>query len=203
MSQHDDAEDVSEPGIGWQLALLRHCVHETRSLAGAIEGALAAFDPDGLNAGSGVVLSAGALGQVAEDVMELQDLADLAGVIAGGLPSRWDSLVLSAEDVGDEAELALRAGSGYRRSVALSACLLRHRSGFHALADALASEPGLVSRWGTLTVRELLTGFRDGDTALTRRVCVAAAIHPDTEWADLDAREVARVADALRGAADA
>jgi hypothetical protein len=97
----------------------------------------------------------------------------------------------------------LSAGSAHRRGVVLSAQLLTPRAGFGALADAITSDPSLASRWGVLTVHELLTAFRDCDALLVRRVCRAAGIHPDNEWLTLDPDARKRVGDALRSAADA
>jgi len=201
MNGPDDTERVIEPGIGWQLLRLRHAACEARAIAGDMEDELDAFDPDEVNAGSGVVMSLGELAHVAEQAHALQDLADVAGVIAGGLGRQLESVVLSAEDLAQGAQLALRAGSGDRASVVLSARMLGTRVGFAAVADAITTEPGLVSRWGTLTVRDLLAGFRDSEPALTRRMCVESGVHPDTEWASLDVAELDRLASQLRGAA--
>jgi hypothetical protein len=199
--QHDD--ETSRSALGWQLVLLRALVSHAGALTVGIEGRLDAFHPDALNGGQGVALSSAELNQVIDGALELQDLSDVIGVIAGSVASSDEPLVLSAEEIADEAACALSAGSAHRRGVVLSAQLLTPRGGFGALADAITSDTSLVSRWGSLTVRELLTAFRNDDALLVRRVCRFARIHPDDEWATLDLKAVARVADALRSAADA
>ncbi|HKG38108.1 MAG TPA: hypothetical protein VKB25_03895 [Conexibacter sp.] len=198
---HDD--DLPRASLGWQLVLLRALASHAGALANGIEGRLAAFDPEALNGGEGVALRSAELNQVVDGALELQDLADVIGVIAGSLPSAEELLVLSAEEVADEAARALRAGSAHRRAVVLSAQLLRPATGFPALADAITSDTSLVTRWDTLTVRELLTAFRDCDAPLLQRTCRAAGIQPDDEWATLEYDAVVRVATALRSAADA
>lgn len=199
--EHDD--ELPRATIAWQLVLLRALASHAGALAVGIEGRLNAFQPDALNSGEGVALSATELDQVIDGALELQDLADVIGVIAGSFRASDALLVLSAEEVADEAAHALRAGSAHRRGVVLSAQLLKPAVGFVALADAISSDTSLASRWGALTVRELLTAFRDCDDLLVRRVCRAARIHPDAEWATLEYDAVVRVADALRSVANA
>ena len=190
--------------LGWQLVLLRALASHAGALAVGIEGRLVGFHPDALHGGGdGVALSSAELSQAIDGALELQDLAEVVGGIAGGFPSPDEPLVLSAEEVADEAARALRAGSAHRRAVVLSAQLLTPQAGFGALADAITSDTSLVSRWGALTVRELLTAFRDRDALRVRRVCRAARVHPDDAWATLDFDAIVRVADALRSAADA
>lgn len=198
---HDD--EPSRTAIGWQLVLLRALASHAGALAVGIENRLEAFTPDALNEGTGAALSSGELGQVVEGALELQDLSDVVGVIAGSFPSHDELLVLSADEIAEEAARVLSAGSAHRRGVVLSAQLLTPRTGFGALADAITSDTSLVSRWGSLTVRELLTAFRDCEPLLIRRVCKAAGIHPDDEWATLSFDAITRVADAVRSAADA
>ena len=194
---HNDA--LPRAALGWQLVLLRALASHAGALAVGIEGRLDGFHPDALHGGDGVAVSSAELSRAIDGALELQDLAEVVGVIAGGFPSRDEPLVLSAE----EAARALRAGSAHRRAVVLSAQLLTPRVGFGALADAITTDTSLVSRWGVLTVRELLTAFRDRDALRVRRVCRAARVHPDDVWATLDFDAVVRVADALRSAADA
>jgi hypothetical protein len=198
---HDD--ELPRATLAWQLVLLRALASDAGALAAGIEDRLSAFRPDTLNSGEGVVLSAAELNQVIDGALELQDLSDVIGVIAGSFPAADALLVLTTEEVADEAAHALRAGSAHRRGVVLSEQLLTPAAGFAALADAISSDTSLVSRWGALTVRELLTAFRDCDDLLVRRVCRAARIHPDAEWATLEYDAVVRVADALRAAANA
>jgi hypothetical protein len=199
--EHDD--EVPQATLGWQLVLLRALASHAGALAAGIEGRLNAFQPDSLNSGASIALSASELNQVIDGALELQDLSDVIGVIAGGFPAADPLLVMSAQEVADEATRVLRAGSAHRRGVVLSAQLLTPSVGFAALADAISSDTSLVSRWGALTVRELLTAFRDCDDLLVRRVCHAARIHPDAEWATLEYDAVVRVADALRSVANA
>ena len=199
--EHDD--ELPRATLGWQLVLLRALASHAGALAVGIEGRLEAFHPDALNSGEGVALDSAELNQVVDGALELQDLADVIDVIAGSLPSADELLVLSAEEVADEAARALSAGSAHRRGVVLSAQLLTPGVGFPALADAITSDTSLVSRWGALTVRELLTAFRDCDALLLRRICRAARIHPDDEWATLEYDAVLRVAEVLRSAANA
>jgi hypothetical protein len=199
--EHDD--ELPRATLAWQLVLLRALASHAGALAIGIEGRLDGFQPDSLNSGEGIALSSAELDQVIDGALELQDLSDVIGVIAGSLPAADALLVLSAEEVADEAARALRAGSAYRRGVLLSAQLLKPAAGFAALADAISSDTSLVSRWGALTVRELLTAFRDCDDLLVRRVCRGARIHPDAEWATLEYDAVVRVADALRSVANA
>jgi hypothetical protein len=199
--EHDD--EVPRAALGWQLVLLRALATHAGTLAVGIERRLEGFHPDALNSGEDVALGSAELNQVVDGALELQDLADVIGVIAGSLPSANELLVLSAEEVAGEAARALSAGSAHRRGVVLSAQLLRPGVGFPALADAITSDTSLVSRWGALTVGDLLTAFRDCDALLVRRVCRAARIHPDDEWATLDYDAVVRVAGVLRSAANA
>lgn len=203
MDGHDDSEQVTGPGIGWKLVHLQHCARAARALAGDIEEALEAFDPPAINAGNGVVMSRGDLDRVAESSLALQDVVDVAAVIAGGLDAQREMVVLSAEDFAEEAERALRLGSGDRATILLSASLLSRQIGFPALADAITGEPGLVSRWGSLTVGELLTGFRDGDAGLTQLVCRESHVESRVEWSTLEVPELERLASQLRGAHDA
>lgn len=196
-------DDLPRASLGWQLVLLRALASHAGALAVDIEGRLDAFHPDALNSGEGVALSSAELNQVVDGALELQDLADVIGVIAGSLPSADELLVLSAEEVADQAARALRAGSAHRRGVVLSAQLLTPGVGFPALADAITSDTSLVTRWDALTVGELLTAFRDCDAPLLHQICRAARIHPDDEWASLEYDAVVRVATALRSAADA
>jgi hypothetical protein len=196
----DDDEEAARSALGWQLVLLRALASHAGALAVGIEGRLDAFHPDALMGGQPVALSSAELNQVIDGALELQDLSD---VIAGSFPSPDESLVLSKEEIAEEAARALSAGSAHRRGVVLSAQLLKPPVGFAALADAITSDASLASRWGALTVRELLTAFRDSDALLVRRVCRAARVHPNDEWATLDLGAVVRVADALRSAADA
>jgi hypothetical protein len=201
LQEHHD--ELPRATLAWQLVLLRALASHAGALAVGIEGRLDAFQPDALNSGEGVALSSAELNQVIDDALELQDLSDVIGVIAGGFPAADALLVLSAAEVADEAARTLRAGSAHRRGVVLSAQLLTPAAGFAALADAISSDTSLVSRWSALTVRKLLTAFRDCDDLLVRRVCRAARIHPDAEWATLEYDTVVRVADALRSVANA
>lgn len=198
---HDD--QPPRAALGWQLVLLRALASHASALSVGIEGRLDGFHPDALHGGGGVALSSAELGLAIDGALELQDLAEVVGVIAGGFPSLDMPLVLSAEEIADEAARALRAGSAHRRAVVLSAQLLTPNAGFGALADAITSDTRLVSRWGALTVRELLTAFRDRDALRVRRICRTARVHPDDVWATLDFDAVVRVADALRSASDA
>lgn len=198
--EHDD--EPLGAAVGWRLVLLRALASHAGALAVGIEGRLDAFTPDALNEGNGAMLGSTELHRVAEAGLELQDLSDVVGVIAGGLPSSGELLVLSAEEIADEAARVLSEGSGHRRGVVLSAQLLTPRMGFPALANAITSDTSLVSRWGSLTVRELLTAFRQCEPLLIRRVCRAAGIHPDDEWATLDFPTIMRVANTLRSATD-
>ena len=199
--QHDD--ETPRPALGWQLVLLRALASDAGALAAGIEGLLDAFHPDALNVGRGVSLSVTELNQVVDSALELQDLSDVLGVIAGSFPSPDAPLALTSEEIANEAARALSAGSAHRRGVVLSAQLLTPRVGFCALSDAITSDPSLPSRWGALTVRELLTAFRDSNALLLRPVCRAAGIYPDKEWSTLDLDALKRVGDALRSAADA
>jgi hypothetical protein len=199
----DQDDELSHAARAWQLVLLRALASHAGALAVGIERRLDAFHPAALNDGQRVVLSSADLGQVIDSALELQDVSDVVDVIASSFPSPDETLLLSAEEIADEAARVLGAGSAHRRAVVLSAQLLTPRAGFGALADAISSDASLVSRWGTLTVRELLAAFRDCDALLIRRVCRAARIHPDDAWATLDFDAVVRVADALRSASDA
>jgi len=203
MSRPQDHNDDTRSTLGWQLVLLRELASHAGALAVGIEDRLEAFDPDALNEGTGAALSAAELNQAVDGALELQDLSDVIGVIASSLPPQDELLVLSADDIAEEAGRALSAGSAHRRSVVLSARLLTPSAGFGALADAITSDASLVSRWGSLTVRELLTAFRECDPLLIRRVCSAAAVHPDSEWATLDFNAITRVGDALRSTGNA
>jgi hypothetical protein len=203
MSRPQERDDEpSRAAIGWRLVLIRDLASHAGALAIGIEDRLEAFDADALNEGNGAALSATELHQVVEGALELQDLSDVVGVIAATFPSHDELLVLSAEEIAEEAARVLSAGSAHRRGVVLSARLLTPGTGFISLADAITSDPALVSLWGSLTVRELLTAFRECDALLMRRVCRAARIHPDDEWATLDVDAIRRVAEALRSAAD-
>lgn len=198
---HECDGDDPRAALGWQLVLLRALASHAGALSAGIESRLVAFHPEALTGGQHVALSSAELNQVVDGALELQDLSDVIGVIADSFPSPDESLVLSAEEVAEEAARVLRAGSAHRRGVVLSAQLLRPSVGFAALADAIASDTSLVSRWGSLTLRELLTAFRDSDALLVRRVCRAAGVHPDDEWARLDLDAVVRIGGALRSAA--
>jgi hypothetical protein len=201
--QHEHDDESSQTALGWQLVLLRQLASHAGALAIGIEQELEAFDPDVLNEGTGVALGSSELNHVIDAALELHDLSDVVGVIAGGFLTQGEMLVLSAEEIAEEAARALSAGSAHRCGVILSARLLTPSAGFGALADAITSDTGLVSRWGSLTVRELLTAFRECEPLLIHRVCKAARIHPDDAWATLDFDKVARVADALRAATNA
>ncbi len=203
MTHPDLNDEPPRAARGWQLVLLRALASHAGALSAGIERRLGAFHPTALNDGQGVALSSTELNQVVDNALELHDVSDVLGVIAGSFPSPDPELVLSAEEIAEEAARVLGAGSAHRRAVVLSAQLLTSREGFRALAEAIMSDVSLVSRWGALTVRELLTAFRDCDALLIRRVCRAARVQPDDEWATLDFDAVVRVADALRAAADA
>ena len=198
---HECDDDDPRAALGWQLVLLRALASRAGALSAGIEGRLDVFHPDALTGGQRVALSSAELNQVIDGALELQDLSDVIGVIADSFASPDESLELSAEQVAKEAARVLRAGSAHRRGVVLSAQLLKPTVGFAALADAITSDASLASRWGALTLRELLTAFRDSDALLVRRVFRAARVHPNDEWATLDLAAVARVADALRSAA--
>lgn len=200
---HEDDDEAPRSTLGWQLVLLRALASHAGALATGIEGRLDAFHPGALTGGQRVALRSAELNQVIDGALELQDLSDVIGVIADSFPSPDESLVLSVEEIAQEAARVLNAGSAHRRGVVLSAQLLKPPVGFAALADAITSDTSLASRWGALTVRELLTAFRDSNVLLVRRVCRAARVHPEDEWATLDHDAVVRVAGALRSAANA
>lgn len=202
MNDHDDSENMAEPTIGWRLLLLHQCVNELHGLAGGLAEALQALDPEVITGGGKVELSVTGLDRIMENLEILQDQADLAGSIGGSLGAQREAVALDAGDLREQAERALRMGTGHSASVMLSASLLSPRVGFPALANAITVEPELVSEWGSLTIRDLLSRFHGGNPALTRRICVASDLHADTEWATLDMPELDRLARQLRGAVD-
>lgn len=94
---------------------------------------------------------------------------------------------------------ALAIGSRDVVLVQLAARLLRRTDGFPALATGIKADSRAVSRWGWVTIADVLTCFRDGGEQVSpASICALARVGPEACWSRLSARDLARVTWALR-----
>ncbi|HZV75136.1 MAG TPA: hypothetical protein VFF79_15585 [Conexibacter sp.] len=200
MKSEHGTNRMDDSQVAWACARLLAMARTAATRSAQLDARLHAFDAAAALAAGGAALAAAELDRIVTDVFALQDGADVMGSVANRLRGRDESVVVARDELRAEAVRAFAAGSADRSFVLFAAGMLTTGEGFPALADALTANVSLMSEWGDLSVRDLLSAFHASDPTRARRVSSTALIHPDAPLASLDSDMIQRLAEALRRA---
>lgn len=190
---------MSDATTAWAVVQISEFVRASEEL---LLRSLRLLDPDATAAmpeDGGWVLS-GADGEELRTLLtEHGETAERLRSLAEQIPEH--GVAASYSDVRDGAAAALADGILDPTAVTLAARALDVRTGWAALADALASTD-VRCGWNGLSARRLLGTFRRADPRLVSRALADADIDPDMFWDELSAEATRRLAATLRSLAE-
>jgi hypothetical protein len=163
---------------------------------------LGVLDPDArasMSEDGGWVLSGSDAEELRTLLAEHGEIAERLRTLSERLPEQ--GVTATYADVRDGAAAVLADGILDPAALVVTASALDVRTGWVALADALASTD-VRGAWTELTLVELLESFRDADRRLVTRALTDVGVEPDMPWPELSLDQTRRLARTLRAHAE-